>query len=224
MRKEARVGLRSFPLKTAQDPYTFRIKMAALKKNFTAFVIEKKSYKSPEPVKKGRTSRNSLGDRWFPSMESLLQAPKKKRNVTSSKEGRPRVRLSFSSTRLERVPTLRIIRKNGVYKVSPRDSLDLGYKSESPDYSPRFPTPIEDQHFREEVRRESDNFLNSLDTLPKMEELDIKTEVHEYVEEEEDRIYPELVIDEEDPLEEGELGPTPPASPISEFEYALGFY
>jgi len=101
MGKEPRVRLRKFPLPATQDPYSFHIRMAALRKKFQEFGLKTAPLSSPKPSSARRVTRNSLGDGWFPTEETLLRAPKKShgQGVWTCKlvKNKPRVRLSFSS-------------------------------------------------------------------------------------------------------------------------------
>jgi len=230
MGKEPRVRLRRFPLPASQDPYSFHIRMAALRKKFQEFDLGTTSYSSPKPTSTRRSTRNSLGDKWIPTEEVLLRAPKKSCKSRGWRceiiKGKPRVRLSFSSVSRPRIPSLTLVRSGGgrrwaTLRKDSVSSTDLGYRSNSPDYSPKTPPPIEDDFFRAEVKDTADICMRSMGIWPKCERREEKYKRPEYIE---DQPFqgPELLVDleEEDPLEEGELEPTPPASPASEEEYA----
>ncbi len=230
MEKEPRVRLRKFPLPASQDPYSFHIRMAALRRKLQDFDLGTASFSSPKPSSARRTTRNSLGDRWFPTEEALLKAPKKvcRRGgwFCELVQGKPRVRLSFSSVSHPRIPSLTLVRSKGgkrwaTLRKDSVSSTDLGYLSNSPDYSPKTPPPIEDDFFRAELKDTADICMRDMGIWPKCEAREEKYERPEY--DEDLPIHgPELLVDleEEDPLEEGELEPTPPASPVSEVEYA----
>jgi hypothetical protein len=96
-----------------------------------------------------------------------------------------------------------------------------GYRSNSPDYSPKTPPPVEDGFFRAELKDTADIRLRNMGVWPKSETREEKYRPPKYIEEEPLQ-GPQLLVDleEEDPLEDGELEPTPPASPASEVEYA----
>jgi hypothetical protein len=49
MGKEPRVRLQKFPLPATQDPYSFHIRMAALRRKFQKFDLGTASYSSPKP-------------------------------------------------------------------------------------------------------------------------------------------------------------------------------
>jgi hypothetical protein len=125
-----------------------------------------------------------------------------------------------------RIPSLTLVRSKGgkrwaTLRKDSGSSTDLGYLSNSPDYSPKTPPPIEDDFFRAELKDTADVCMRNMGIWPKCETREEKYRQPEYIEEEPLQ-GPELLVDleEEDPLEEGELEPTPPASPASEVEYA----
>jgi hypothetical protein len=230
MGKEPRVRLRKFPLPATQDPYSFHIKMAALRNKFKDLGVNTASLSSPRPSSTRRATRNSLGDRWFPTEETLLRAPRKPygQGGWSCKlvKNKPRIRLSFSSVSRPRIPSLTLVRPKGGKRWAPlrkdsTSSTDMGYRSVSPDYSPKTPPPIEDDFFRSELKDMADVRMKSMGEWPKFEAREEKYRPPEYIEGEPVQ-GPQLLVDleEEDPLEDGELEPTPPASPVSESEYA----
>ncbi len=165
MGKEPRVRLQKFPLPATQDPYSFHIRMAALRKKFQEFDLKTASYSSPRPSSARRATRNSLGDGWFSTEEALLKTPKKSNGrggwTCKLVKNKPRIRLSFSSVSRPRIPSLTLVRSKGEKRCTPlrKDSVsstDLGYRSNSPDYSPKTPPPIEDDFFRAELKDTAD--------------------------------------------------------------------
>ncbi len=191
MGKEPRVRLRRFPLPASQDPYSFHIRMAALRKKFQDFSIENTSYSSPKPTSTRPLTRNSLGDQWIPTEETLLRAPKKVRSKGRWEfqviKGKPRVRLSFSSVSRPRIPSLTLVRSKGgkgwtTLRKDSVSSADLGYRSDSPDYSPKTPPPIEDEFFRAEVKDTADIQMRDMGLWPKREKREEKYKRPEYVE------------------------------------------
>ena len=141
MGKEPRVRLRKFPLPATQDPYSFHIRMAVLRKKFQDFGLKTAPLSSPKPSSARRVTRNSLGDGWFPTEETLLRAPKKShgQGVWTCKlvKNKPRVRLSFSSVSRPKIPSLTLVRPKGGKRWAPlrkdsTSSTDMGYRSIPP--------------------------------------------------------------------------------------------